>query len=134
MSKLMRQFLKFGVVGALAFAIDYSLLMLLSQALGMDPVLAAAISFVTSLVFNYLASMRFVFTRRDDLARSREFVTFVLLSVVGLAMNELIMWLGVRALGGSPFAVTVTKLAATFLVMVWNFWSRKRWLEADEGK
>lgn len=39
---LITQFMKFGVVGVIAFAIDYGVLMLLSQLLGMDPVVAAA--------------------------------------------------------------------------------------------
>lgn len=132
MDKLIQQVLKFGVVGALAFAIDYGLLMLLSQVCGVDPVLSAAVSFCVSLVFNYVASMRFVFTHRDDLSRSREFVTFLVLSVVGLAINEAVMWLGVAWLGSSALAVTVTKVFATGVVMVWNFLSRKKWLDAGE--
>lgn len=132
MDKLIQQVLKFGVVGALAFAIDYGLLMLFSQVCGVDPVLSAAVSFCVSLVFNYVASMRFVFTHRDDLSRSREFVTFLVLSVVGLAINEAVMWLGVAWLGSSALAVTVTKVFATGVVMVWNFLSRKKWLDAGE--
>jgi putative flippase GtrA len=125
------QLLRFGVVGLLAFGIDYGLLMLLSQVVGMDAVLAAAVSFCVSLVFNYLASMRYVFTHRDNMSRSREFVTFVLLSVVGLGINELVMWLGTSWLGSSALAVTCTKVVATAVVMVWNFLSRKRWLDAE---
>ena len=88
--QLAAQFMKFGVVGVIAFAIDYGVLMLLSQALGMDPVLAAGISFTVSVVFNYLASMKYVFTHREGMSRRREFVTFVVLSVIGLGINELL--------------------------------------------
>ena len=130
MRKLIEQFLKFGVVGAIAFCIDYGVLMLLSQGLGWDPVLSAAISFCVSVVFNYLASMKYVFQRRDDMSRRREFVVFIALSVVGLGINELVMLAGTAALGISALAVTFTKLVATAVVMVWNFLSRKKWLEA----
>ena len=132
MNKLMEQVLKFGVVGFLAFAIDYGLLMLLSQGCGMDAVPAAAISFCVSVAFNYVASMRYVFTRREGMTRSREFVIFLLLSVVGLGINELVMWVGTTLAGSSALAVTFTKVAATGIVMVWNFLSRKRWLDAGE--
>ena len=132
MRKLIEQILKFGVVGFAAFGIDYGVLMLLSQVLGVDPVIAAAISFCVSLLFNYLASMRYVFKRRDDLSRSREFITFLLLSGIGLLINEVLMWAGVALLGNSALMVTITKVFATAVVMVWNFLSRKRWLEADE--
>ncbi|MBR3317883.1 MAG: GtrA family protein [Atopobiaceae bacterium] len=132
MRRLLEQIAKFSVVGFLAFFIDYGMLMLLSQVLGVDAVLAAGISFVISVVFNYLASMRFVFTHRSDLSRGRELATFVMLSVIGLGINECLMWLGVSLLGSAAIAVTVTKVFATAVVMVWNFASRKRWLDAAE--
>ena len=129
--RLAAQIGKFGIVGVIAFAIDYGVLMLLSQAFGMNPVVAAGISFVVSTVFNYLASMRYVFTHRGDISRTREFVTFVILSVIGLGINEVIMWIGTTALGNGAMAVTVTKVIATAIVMVWNFCSRKKWLDAE---
>lgn len=55
---------------------------------------------------------------------------FVALSAVGLAINETVIAAGVAALGKGPLAMSVTKVGATGIVMVWNFLSRKRWLEA----
>ena len=130
LKSLIEQFLKFGVVGGIAFLIDYGILMFLSQFLGWDPVLSSAISFTVSVVFNYAASMRFVFERRDDLSRRHEFVIFVVLSVVGLVINSAVIWAGTQMFGGGAFAVTATKLVATVIVSVWNFVSRKHWLEA----
>ncbi len=132
MRRLIEQLLKFGVVGVLAFLIDYGVLMLLSQVFRMNPVAAAAISFVVSVVFNYVASMRYVFSHRDDLSKGREFAIFVVLSVIGLGINELCMWAGTSVLGEDALMVTVTKVFATAVVMVWNFVSRKRWLDAGE--
>lgn len=133
MRNLIEQFMKFGVVGIVAFFIDYGVLMLLSQGFGVDAVLSAGISFCVSVVFNYVASMRFVFTHRDDLSRSREFFIFIILSVIGLVINELIMLVGVAALGDSALTVTITKLVATVIVLVWNFFSRKRWLDGRDA-
>ena len=130
MRGLLSQVARFSVVGFAAFVVDYGVLMLLSQVGGVNPVLAAGISFVVSVIFNYLASMRFVFRRRDDLSRGRELAIFVALSLVGLGINELLMWLGVTVLGDSALAVTATKVCATAVVMVWNFLSRRRWLDA----
>ena len=132
MRKLIEQFLKFGVVGTFAFCIDFGVLMLLSQAFDVDPVLSAAVSFCVSVVFNYMASMRYVFTHRADMSRSREFAVFIVLSAVGLVINEACMAAGVAVLGTSALMVTVTKLFATAVVMVWNFFSRKKWLDGGE--
>lgn len=130
MRQLIDQFVKFGIVGVIAFAIDYGVLMLLSQVVGIDPVISAGISFCISVVFNYLASMRFVFTHREDLSTQREFGIFIILSIIGLAINEACMLVGVSIWGDSVLAVTGTKIIATAVVMLWNFWSRKRWLDA----
>ncbi|MDM8270341.1 GtrA family protein [Thermophilibacter provencensis] len=127
MRGLLAQFAKFGVVGALAAVIDFGLLIALTELAHLDPVLSAAVSFTVSVIFNYAASMRFVFTRREDLGRGAELTLFVALSVVGLAINELLMWVGATVLG---FHYVLVKVGATAVVMLWNFFSRKRWLEA----
>ena len=53
MQGLLGQIAKFGVVGVVATIIDNGVLVALTQALGVDPVLAAGISFVVSLLFNF---------------------------------------------------------------------------------
>ncbi len=127
--KLIEQFMKFGIVGAIAFVIDYVLLILLSQTLGVDPVLAAAISFVVSLIFNYLASMKYVFKRREDMSRRREFAIFCILSVIGLGINEAIIFAGVEMFGSGIVAVSSSKIISTIVVAIWNFVMRKKLLE-----
>ena len=129
--QFIKQFLKFQVVGTIAVVIDYGVLMLLSQAFGMDPVVAAAVSYIVSTVFNYYASMRFVFTHKDDMSRRREFTIFFVLSIIGLGLNELIIWVGTSCLGRGAFAVTASKVAATALVAVYNFFTRRYFLDAD---
>lgn len=133
MRKLFGQLAKFGVVGILAFAIDYGVLMLLSQVFGMDPVIASGISFCVSLVFNYLASMRYVFAHRANMSRGCEFVLFLVLSAIGFSINEVIMSVGVGMFGSSAFAVTCVKVTATAIVTIWNFVSRKKWLDAGDA-
>lgn len=129
MKKLFAQFMKFGVVGALAFCIDYGLLALLTEAFGVNYLVSATISFTVSVVFNYLASMRYVFTHKEDMSRRREFVIFIILSVVGLLINNVCMWAGVELLG---VHYLIVKIAATAIVMVWNFVTRKIFLDAGE--
>ncbi|WP_303249920.1 GtrA family protein [uncultured Slackia sp.] len=129
MKKLFAQFMKFGVVGALAFCIDYGLLALLTEVFGVNYLVSATISFTVSVVFNYLASMRYVFTHKEDMSRRREFVIFIILSVIGLLINNVCMWAGVELLG---VHYLIVKIAATAIVMVWNFVTRKIFLDAGE--
>ena len=56
--------------------------------------MSATISFTVSVVFNYVASMRYVFTHKEGMSRRREFIIFVVLSVIGLIINNACMWAG----------------------------------------
>ncbi|EJZ84640.1 GtrA family protein [Slackia piriformis] len=129
MKKLLAQFMKFGVVGVIAFVIDYGLLALLTELFGINYLVSATISFTASVVFNYVASMRYVFTHKEGMSRRREFIIFVVLSVIGLLINNGCMWAGVELLG---VHYLLTKIVATAIVMIWNFVTRKIFLDAGE--
>ncbi|OUO90873.1 sugar translocase [Gordonibacter sp. An230] len=129
MKRLVAQIMKFGVVGVVAFAIDYGLLALLTEVFGVNYLASATVSFTVSVAFNYAASMRYVFTHKEGMSRRREFAIFVALSVIGLAINNLCMWAGVELVG---IHYLVVKIGATFLVMVWNFVTRKKLLDAGD--
>ena len=130
MRDLLAQFAKFGVVGVIATVIDFGVLIALTELGGWDPVLSSVISFVVSVVVNYVGSMHFVFERRDDLSRRREFSMFVVLSAIGLVINSACIWVGTSIFGSGALSVSITKVVATIIVSVWNFVSRKHWLEA----
>ena len=129
LSKLFEQLIKFGIVGVIAFFIDYGAMVLLTECFHIYYLLSALISFVLSVIFNYIASMRYVFVGREDMSKSREFTIFIVLSVIGLGINELFMWLMV-----DKFTINymISKIFVTALVMVWNFITRKIFLEAKQ--
>ena len=56
----------------------------------------------------------------------KEVIIFVLLSVVGLGINEVLIYLGTKKLG---IDVMIVKLFATAIVMVYNFITRKLIIE-----
>ena len=129
MKKLISQFMKFGIVGIIAFVIDYGFMVLLTEVFGVPYLISTTVSFIISVIFNYFASMRFVFKRKDDMSRRREFIIFVVLSVIGLVINDVFMWLMVDFLF---IDYRISKIVVTFIVAVWNFVTRKIFLEAKE--
>ena len=124
MKKLINQILKFGVVGGIAFVIDYGILFLLAKVIGLNELISAAISFIISLTFNYFLSTKWVFEAKKK--KPKEVIIFVLLSVVGLGINEVLIYLGTKKLG---LDVMIVKLFATAIVMVYNFITRKLIIE-----
>lgn len=129
MKKLIAQFMKFGIVGVIAFVIDYGFMVLLTEVFGVPYLISTTVSFIISVIFNYFASMRFVFKRKDDMSRRREFIIFVVFSVIGLVINDVFMWLMVDFLF---IDYRISKIVVTFIVAVWNFVTRKIFLEAKE--
>lgn len=128
MKNLIAQFLKFGVVGVIAFFIDYGLLAFCTEVLGINYLISATIGFTVSVVFNYLASMRYVFTHKEGMSRRKEFVIFVVLSIIGLLINNGCMWAGVELLG---IHYLIVKIGATVIVALWNFITRKLLLDGS---
>lgn len=130
MAKIVQQFMKFGVVGVIAFVIDYGLMVFLTEVFGINYLISATVSFSVSTVFNYFASMRYVFQHKEGMSRHREFVIFVALSVVGLLLNNVCMWAGVELL---HIHYMITKIGATAIVSVFNFVTRKIFLDAGDA-
>lgn len=130
MRKLIEQIMKFGVVGVIAFVIDFGVMVFLTEVFGIDPVISATVSFIISVIFNYAASMRYVFSHREGMSRTREFIIFVVLSAIGLGINDLLIWAGTDL---APFDYRLVKIFATAVVMVWNFVTRKIFLEGEES-
>lgn len=128
---LLKQILRFGVVGGLAFLVDYGVLWALVELLSVNYLTASALSFSISVIFNYVLSTLWVFECSGNSNKVGEFLVFVVLSVIGLLLNLAIMWLGVDVLEIYYLAV---KICSTAIVMVYNFLSRKLVLERPSTK
>ena len=126
MKKILYQIIKFGGVGALCFVGDFSCLYLLTDCAGIPVLISSALAFIVSVLLNYYLSVKFVFCVDKNKSKVRNLVLFILFSIIGLGLTELIMALGVSVLCWNYLLV---KILATGIVMVFNFITRKRFLE-----
>lgn len=120
-----KQFGKFAIVGVMSLAVDYALLMFLVEACKADLFFSTTVSFIASVIVNYVLSMKYVFDHREGMSRKREFTIFAILSAVGLGLNDLYMFVGVTMLN---IGYQAMKLISTFLVTWYNFFSRRKFL------
>lgn len=125
MKKLLAQIIKFGLVGFLCFFIDYGIMVFLTEVDGVHYLLSSGISFTVSVIVNYVLSLTYVF-ETEQKNRVKEFIIFVVLSVIGLGINQVLMWFCVDILG---IFYMISKIGATAVVMVYNFITRKMILE-----
>ena len=130
MKKLMEQILRFGVVGVIAFVVDYAVLLLLTEVAGIHYLISSAVAFLVSVAVNYMLSIAFVFETDKSRSKGQEFVLFAVMSAGGLGINQLMMWL---LSDGLFIPYQLSKLLATAVVMVYNFVTRKLFLERKGG-
>lgn len=126
MKKLIAQLMKFVVVGGLSFVLDFIIYYVLTNFFSVYYLVAGFFSFSLSLIFNYLMSMKFVFKSKDDLKKTHEFAIFVVLSVMGLGLNLLSLYILVDIFKMNDL---IAKVFVAGIVMIFNFVTRKIFLE-----
>ena len=126
--------LRFLVTGGVCFLAEFAALVLLRDSCGLDTLIAVPIAFLLSVILNYVLCVKWVFKGAKDRGRSAQ-AGFLITSVMGLALNELLMLL-FRGLFGEDTAVftlfgfTVTmymvnKALSTAVVLVWNYFTKR---------
>ncbi len=113
------KFLKFGVVGFSGVFVDFGVTWLCREKLRLNQYVANSIGFLCAVVSNYILNRIWTFQSQDP-AVATQFSKFLLASLVGLALNNGIIYLLNERLKINFY---VAKLVATAVVTVWNFWA-----------
>lgn len=132
MKRLLQQLFNFAVVGGISTLIDFIVLFIMHEVLSINYLIGTACAFIVATIFNYWASMRFIFVSKyKDNERAKEFTIFLVLSIIGLILTQLLMILFVE---GFKLEVMLSKICVTVFVMLFNFISRKLVLDSPGSK
>ena len=119
-------FLKFSMVGVSGAVVDLGLLSILFTRLNVPLTIAVAVAFIAAVINNYTWNVLWTYGHQDHSAQHHITLSkFVLVSVVGLGLNEAIVNL-VTGVFGVAFWL-VAKLMAMGIVMFWNFVGNRHW-------
>lgn len=118
-----RQFIKFSVVGASGALIDFGVLYSLVQFLWVHYIAAATISFLLAVANNFFWNKYWTFRDRDR-RLGRQFFQFLIVSTIGLGLNNTVLCALVEGVG---LWYMWAKVFATGLVWAWNFTANKYW-------
>ena len=124
--ELALQFVRFASVGIISLAVDYGFMIILNEATDMGYFRACAFSYTLSIFVNYILSMKYVFHGKEDMSRMKEASIFFVLSLIGLFLNQMVMWFTVECLG---IYYAMAKLLSTLMVTNYNYISRKKFFE-----
>lgn len=124
--KLLVQIFKFIIVGGIATIIDFIVFYILTEYVLIKPLIANIFAFGVSVIYNYNASVKWIFSVNKDKSKKRLFIEFMVFSIIGLVLTELLLALFIKVLLLSNI---VSKLIATIVTMIFNFITRKLFLE-----
>jgi putative flippase GtrA len=126
---LVRELMKFGVVGGFAFLVDIGLFNLLLHATD-KPLTSKTISAVVATTVAYIGNRHWTFRRRERSGVRREYTLFFLLNGVGLvialaclAISHYLLDFTSRLADNIAANGVGLALATTF-----RFWSYRRWV------
>lgn len=120
-----KRFVKFAIVGFSGLIVDYTILNILAHLLNVESWLAIAIAFVVAATSNFIWNRFWVYPESREHSIWKHFPTFLIVNVVGLGINELILFFFEmpieQMVGSAILGLNLTKGIAAVIVMVWNF-------------
>ncbi len=116
------QLFRYTFVGGISFVGDFGSLYIFTEIVGFHYLLSATIAFAIGLTINYILSILWVFKTKSINNRSIEFLIFAVIGIVGLGLNELIIWYSTEKI---KIFYLHSKLISTAIVYFWNFFARK---------
>ena len=126
MNKLVNKIIKFSIVGGIATIIDFACLYIFKEFLNFNIIFANTLSFIISVTYNYIASITWVFDVNKNKNKNVQLILFIVFSVVGLIINNVILYILTDKLN---IYYLISKVIATIIVMIFNFVTRKIFLE-----
>lgn len=124
---ILGQIWRYFLTGGLAFVVDFGLFAICLYAFEWHYLVSNLVGLVAGLVVNYWISVRWVFAacKRSVSNRTLEFSMFALIGILGVLLNQALMWLQVDFLEILPM---LAKFISAAIVLLWNFGIRKIFL------
>lgn len=111
------KFVKFGVVGVSGVIVDFGFTYVCKEWLKIQKYVANAIGFTLAASSNYFLNRIWTFHSNNPQI-AVEYGQFLFVSLIGLAINTLVLWLLVSKV---KFNFYFAKLFAIGVVTIWNF-------------
>lgn len=117
MIALLAKFIKFGLVGLSGTVIDFFFTWLCKEKLRWNKFISNSIGFILAATSNYVLNRVWTF-ESDNQQVGREFISFFLVSLIGLLLNNLLLYFFHEKVKLNFY---LAKAIAVALVTIWNF-------------
>ena len=123
-----KQFISYFFVGGVAAVVEWIMFFFFANVLQIHYFVSTVLAFIFSTSANWILGR--ITTFKDNVSykdkKAKEAVLVFAVSAIGLLFNLVLMYLFVTVMGfDSPAGNTLSKIAATGIVFIWNFLIRK---------
>lgn len=131
----LKRFFRFAVVGLSGTLLDFIVLNFLKIVFGLPTLPANVISYSCGIINNYFLNRFWTYAEVKEKNQAARFWQFTLVSLLGLLLNNLLMW-GLE----KPFGLLLNnpaqgylpaKIVATAVVVFWNYYVNRYWTFKD---
>ncbi|WP_217208696.1 GtrA family protein [Streptomyces sp. AC550_RSS872] len=127
--RLVREVAKFGAVGGAGLLVNLLVFNLVRHVTDLQVVRASVIATVVAIIFNYLGFRYFTYRDRDKSRRTKELGLFLLFSVVGLVIENGVLYAATYGFGwDTPLQSNVFKFLGIGVATLFRFWSYRTWV------
>jgi len=120
---IVRQIVKFLIVGLINTGIHYVVFLLLYRLIDVNYLIASVVGYSCGLLNSFILNKRWTF-KTINVRKDIEFVKFIIVNVVALAVNIAALRFLVEAMGIKP---EISQIAAIGFSLVINFLGNKFW-------
>ncbi len=117
MNEILLKFAKFCAVGGSGVLVDFGITYLCKEKLRLNKYLSNSIGFIIAASSNYIFNRIWTFESENQNITT-EFFSFILVSIVGLLVNNLVLWIIHEKL---KFNFYLSKIGAIGVATLWNF-------------
>lgn len=129
LDRLVREAAKFGAVGAVGLLVNLVVFNLVRHGTDVPVVRAGILATVVAIVFNYVGFRHFTYRDRDKTRRTKELSLFLLFSVVGLVIENGVLYAATYGFGwDTPLQSNVFKFLGIGVATLFRFWSYRSWV------
>ncbi|MEU6538310.1 GtrA family protein [Streptomyces sp. NPDC047000] len=120
---------RFGAVGALGTVVNFAVSNLLWHLTSLQAVRANVIATVVAIGCNYVGFRYFTYRDRDKSAKSKELTLFLVFSVIGLVIENGILYTAIYGFGwDTQVQRNVFKVVGIGIATLFRFWSYRTWV------
>ena len=119
---LLVQFFRYFGVSGICLLVDAGALFLLTEYAGINYLISTFIGYSLGLILNYILSVTWVFNTKRLANKPMEFGIFVVIGLIGMAINQGVMWLCTDLIG---LYFMLSRLISAGIGHTWKFFARK---------